>query len=207
MANILLVPVFMNLYMLFQFLLILADDLFLSTTTWLAARTTYELVRTAPIGSEEKIFAEMDKQLDTEKILADESSIPFVVFVLGEATDRNHMQLYGYRLPTTPRLTARHERGEIFRFTDTIAWREFLPSRKRTSRKTIGTSRQISLTSCAARIITRSGCRIKVQSACGEILTDIFPRAVMKNFSSSPKTKFKGSGKLTACYSPCLTNF
>ena len=31
------------------------------------------------------------------------------------------MQLYGYRLATTPRLNERYERGEIFRFTDTIA--------------------------------------------------------------------------------------
>ncbi len=118
---ILLVPIFVKLYIVAKFLLILANDLFLSTTPWLAARQTYELVRTAPVGSEEKIFAEMDKQLESEKILVDDSNIPFVIFVLGEATDRNHMQLYGYRLPTTPRLNERYERGEIFRFTDTIA--------------------------------------------------------------------------------------
>ena len=114
-------PVIINLSDTENFLPTFTDNLFLNTTPWLAARTTHELVRTAPIGSEEKIFAEMDKQLETEKILADDSNIPFVIFVLGEATDRNHMQLYGYRLPTTPRLTARHDRGEIFRFTDTIA--------------------------------------------------------------------------------------
>ena len=118
---ILLAPVLFKLYLFLQIFPILADNLFLSTMPWLAARQTYELIKTAPIGSEEKIFAEMDKQLETEKIFADDSNIPFVVFVLGESTDRNHMQLYGYRLPTTPRLTARHERGEIFRFTDTIA--------------------------------------------------------------------------------------
>ena len=212
---ILLVPIFFKLYIVAKFLLILANDLFLSTTPWLAARQTYELVRSAPIGSEDKIFAEMDKQLESEKILVDDSNIPFVIFVLGEATDRNHMQLYGYRLATTPRLNERYERGEIFRFTDTIACanntapamaRIFTFAEKR-SRKTIGTSRQIFLISCAARIITRSGCRIKVRSACGEILTDIFPRAVMKNFLSSPKTNFKSSGRLTACSFPCSMNF
>lgn len=67
------------------------------------------------------LVAAMDKQLETEKILTDDSTIPFVIFVLGESTDRNHMQLYGYRLPTTPLLNVRHERGEIFRFNDTIA--------------------------------------------------------------------------------------
>lgn len=118
---ILLVPVLFKLHLLLHILPLLANDLFMSTTPWLAARTTYKLIQETPGGSEEKIFAEMDKQLETEKILADDSNIPFVVFVLGESTDRNHMQLYGYRLATTPRLTARHERGEIFRFTDTIA--------------------------------------------------------------------------------------
>ncbi len=102
-------------------LLNVANTLFLNTRPWLASQETNLLIRMAPIGNEEKIFSEMDKQLETEKILSDKSNIPVVVFVLGESTDRNHMQLYGYNLPTTPRLTARHERGEIFRFNDTIA--------------------------------------------------------------------------------------
>ena len=115
------VPVLISLHLTAKFLITLANDLFLKTTPWLTANITYELFRTVPIGSEEKIFAEMDKQLETEKILADNSDIPVVVFILGEATDRNHMQLYGYKLPTTPRLNERHEHGEIFRFNDTIA--------------------------------------------------------------------------------------
>ena len=98
-----------------------AKTIFFNTTIGLSVRELDELVETAPIGDESKIFAEMDRQFETEKILGDKSEIPFVVFVLGESTDRNHMQLYGYRLPTTPRLTARFERGEIFRFNDTIA--------------------------------------------------------------------------------------
>lgn len=91
------------------------------TTIWHVWHDVYELVTRFPIGDESKIFAEMDKQPEREKILSDASDIPFVVFVLGESTDRNHMQLYGYKLPTTPHLTARFERGEIFRFNDTIA--------------------------------------------------------------------------------------
>ena len=98
-----------------------ANNLFFNTRLWRSVLEINHLVQTAPIGSEEKIFAEMDKQLDTEKILSDNSNIPYVVFVLGESTDRNHMQLYGYRLPTTLHLTARFEHGEIFRFNDTIA--------------------------------------------------------------------------------------
>ena len=95
-----LLPILVNFYIATRFLMTLADDFLLKTTPWLTARITYELFRTAPIGSEEKIFAEMDKQLETEKILADNSDIPVVVFILGEATDRNHMQLYGYNLAT-----------------------------------------------------------------------------------------------------------
>lgn len=102
-------------------LLNVVNNLFLNTTTWYTAREIQSLVRVAPIGSEEKFFAEMDRHLETEKIISDTSNIPFVVFVLGESTDRNHMQLYGYRLPTTPLLSSRYERGEILRFNDTIA--------------------------------------------------------------------------------------
>ena len=39
--------------------------------------------------------------------------IPYVVFILGESTSRHHMQLYGYGLPTTPRLSARADAGEL----------------------------------------------------------------------------------------------
>ena len=39
--------------------------------------------------------------------------IPYVVFLLGESTSRHHMSLYGYGLPTTPRLEARDARGEL----------------------------------------------------------------------------------------------
>ena len=31
-----------------------------------------------------------------------ESSIPYIVYILGESTTRNHMSLYGYKLPTNP---------------------------------------------------------------------------------------------------------
>lgn len=114
-------PMLIFAYAALNALLSITDDLFFKTTPWHTVKEAQYLADTSPIGNESKIFAEMDKQLVTEKILADESDIPFVIFVLGESTDRNHMQLYGYRLPTTPLLNARHERGEIFRFNDTIA--------------------------------------------------------------------------------------
>ncbi|MBR6712890.1 MAG: sulfatase-like hydrolase/transferase [Selenomonadaceae bacterium] len=118
---ILFLPMLFYVYVALNALLNVTNSIFLNTTPWRTVNFINDLFKTAPIGSEEKIFAEMDKQLETEKILANASDIPWVVFVLGESTDRNHMQLYGYRLPTTPRLNARFERGEIFRFNDTIA--------------------------------------------------------------------------------------
>ena len=114
-------PLMVYAYNAFYLLLGLTNNLFFNTTAWRTANELHLLLSDYPISNEEKIFAEMDKQLETEKILSDESNIPNVVFVLGESTDRNHMQLYGYHLPTTPHLSARFERGEIFRFNDTIA--------------------------------------------------------------------------------------
>ena len=50
-----------------------------------------------------------------------DSSIPYTVFILGEATARFHMSLYGYHLPTTPRLDRRRQEGGLHVFTDVIA--------------------------------------------------------------------------------------
>ena len=47
-----------------------------------------------------------------------ESSIPYVVFILGESTGRNHMSLYGYKLDTSPRL---RRRENLYVFTDTVS--------------------------------------------------------------------------------------
>ena len=51
-------------------------------------------------------------------ITARRREIPNVVFVLGESTTRNHMQIYGYNLPINPILSARND---IHIFTDTIS--------------------------------------------------------------------------------------
>ena len=36
------------------------------------------------------------------KLLKNNSTIPYVVYILGESTTRNHMGIYGYHLQTTP---------------------------------------------------------------------------------------------------------
>ena len=45
---------------------------------------------------------------------------PTVIFVIGESYNKQHSQLYGYNLPTTPHQLRRHQKGEIFAFTDVI---------------------------------------------------------------------------------------
>lgn len=49
------------------------------------------------------------------------SSIPYVVFVLGEATSRNHMSLYGYSLNTTPHLQQRLDQHDLYVFRDVVS--------------------------------------------------------------------------------------
>lgn len=44
-----------------------------------------------------------------------------VIFILGESFIRSHGQTYGYRLPTTPRLAAEKECGNLFQFADAVS--------------------------------------------------------------------------------------
>ena len=47
-----------------------------------------------------------------------DSTIPYFVFILGESTTRKNMSLYGYTLPTTPKLIGRKEHDNLYVFTD-----------------------------------------------------------------------------------------
>ncbi len=55
------------------------------------------------------------------RILYDESSIPYVVYILGESTSRHHLSIYDYRLNTTPYMSERERKGELIKFTDVIS--------------------------------------------------------------------------------------
>ena len=91
-----------------------------STAAGRVSMTFYYFVHNFPIGDEKKIFAEMDKQNEAEKILEDKSEIPYIIYVIGESADRNHMSLYGYRLETNPLLQKRFDAGELIRFNDRL---------------------------------------------------------------------------------------
>ncbi len=73
------------------------------------------------LGGDDIICAGMDKAKESQIVEAGDMQVPYVVFVLGESTDRNHMGLYGYDLPTSPLLEAREKQGELAVFDDTIA--------------------------------------------------------------------------------------
>ena len=75
------------------------------------------------IGDEKRAYDEMTARLGTKEITLtkNESSIPYVIFILGESTSRNHMGLYGYQLPTTPRLGSRAGTDGFYIFRDVIS--------------------------------------------------------------------------------------
>lgn len=74
------------------------------------------------VGTDEIIYSTLDDVMNDEHVSLDKSNTtPYVVFILGESADRNHMSLYGYELDTTPRLNDRRERGELAVYSDTIA--------------------------------------------------------------------------------------
>ena len=75
-------------------------------------------------------YRKVYENLDTAeiKITRNESDLPWVIFILGESTGRNHMSLYGYNLPTTPNLSRRAAQNDLIVFTDCISGaRETMP--------------------------------------------------------------------------------
>ncbi|MCR5446858.1 MAG: phosphoethanolamine transferase, partial [Schwartzia sp.] len=62
-----------------------------------------------------------EKMTSTVSLTRNESKIKNVIFILGESTNRNHMQLYGYYLPNSPHLMKLQEKGEIAVFKDIVS--------------------------------------------------------------------------------------
>ncbi len=53
------------------------------------------------------------------KLLKNNSTLPYVVYILGESTTRNHMGIYGYHLQTTPYLSnLEGAKGKWYEYTD-----------------------------------------------------------------------------------------
>ena len=67
-------------------------------------------------------YKDIDQKMPADvEILQDASDTPNIVFVLGEATNRGHMHLYGYALENTPNLDELQQKGEIVVFRDCIS--------------------------------------------------------------------------------------
>lgn len=73
------------------------------------------------LGSYDTVRQKLRALAEEEAIILNDSDIPYVIFVLGESTDRNKMSLYGYSLKTSPLLEQRNTKGELAVFYDTIA--------------------------------------------------------------------------------------
>lgn len=54
-------------------------------------------------------------------ITSNGSDVPYVVFILGESTNRDRMHLYGYPLENTPNLDALAKKGDIAVYRDAIS--------------------------------------------------------------------------------------
>lgn len=53
--------------------------------------------------------------------ISQKQKIPKIILIIGESTQRNYMSLYGYPLPTTPRLDNLKAKGNLYAFSDIIA--------------------------------------------------------------------------------------
>lgn len=60
------------------------------------------------------------KKQNTE-IRSSTPTLPIIVFIIGESTQRNLMSLYGYRLPTTPRLESLQKENHLIVFQDFVS--------------------------------------------------------------------------------------
>lgn len=62
-----------------------------------------------------------DEAASDVEITENESDTPYVVFILGESTNRSRMHLYGYPLENTPNLDELNAKGDLAVYKDTIS--------------------------------------------------------------------------------------
>lgn len=67
-------------------------------------------------------YEEISTQAAIEpELTRNDSSIPYVIFILGESTNRHRLHLYGYPLENTPNLDELNDKGELAVFKEVIA--------------------------------------------------------------------------------------
>jgi heptose-I-phosphate ethanolaminephosphotransferase len=62
-----------------------------------------------------------EKMANDLQLTENKSTIPNIVCILGESTNRHHMHLYGYALENTPNLDNMQKKGELAVFTDCVS--------------------------------------------------------------------------------------
>lgn len=69
-----------------------------------------------------RAFEELRQQAAADAVITDNGSdVPYVVFILGESTNRDRMHLYGYPLENTPNLDELAANGDIAVYRDAIS--------------------------------------------------------------------------------------
>lgn len=55
------------------------------------------------------------------ELIRNDADLPYVVFILGESTSKNHMGIYGYPINNTPLMEEREKKGELQVFSDVVS--------------------------------------------------------------------------------------
>ncbi|MCE3047238.1 phosphoethanolamine transferase [Helicobacter kayseriensis] len=66
-------------------------------------------------------YQKLLEQEETYSVPPPLEGIKNIALILGESTQRNHMQIYGYQKPTTPRLQSLVKKGNLFVFSDVVS--------------------------------------------------------------------------------------
>lgn len=61
------------------------------------------------------------KTVDNIRVDSCSYTSPNIVLIIGESYNRHHAQLYGYKLPTTPRQVRRARKDRLMKFTDVVS--------------------------------------------------------------------------------------
>lgn len=126
-----------NIYRILGLVVLLVSFLLLAPKTlkanWLESRNVlvrYYLVVSDSITENKSYIAQykllmqiLDENLSkrSDEILSNTLHLPNVVLIIGESTQRNYMSLYHYALPTTPKLDALVQSGNLIVFSDVIS--------------------------------------------------------------------------------------
>ncbi len=126
-----------NIYRILGLIVLLVSFLLLvprvSKANWLESRSAlvrYCLVVSDSIAENNNYIAQyktlmqtLDENLSkrSDEILSNTLHLPTVVLIIGESTQRNYMSLYGYGLPTTPKLDTLLQSGNLIAFSNVIS--------------------------------------------------------------------------------------